>query len=283
MTRTPLRMLALLLAAALMLALCGCGEAASTTYTVTVTGQNGQALENVGVYIYETPEKAELVWFGRTDSQGRLQFAEQGLTSYIAVLSDVPVCYEPQEYYDLAGAEAQITLPVASLDDADWQQLYFAPGDTMMDFTVTASDGTAYTLYQLLQEQQAVMLNFWFAGCVPCKLEFPYLQEAYDASDGIAVLAMDPVDDAATVADFQVQNGYSFPMAAVDGAWADLFRLEAYPTTVIIDRSGTVSFIHTGSIDSTETFRAIFDYFTDPNYTPGPVGSLAEILARQDA
>lgn len=64
-------------------------------------------------------------------------------------------------------------------------------GDKMEDFTATLVDGTEVSLYGLLAEKKAVLINFWATWCTPCRSEFPFMQEAYDEVSGdIAILAL---------------------------------------------------------------------------------------------
>ena len=81
----------------------------------------------------------------------------------------------------------------ASAEDDKVYQL----GDKMEDFSVTLTDGTEVSLYGLLAEKKAVLINFWATWCPPCRMEFPYMQEAYDEmSDeiGIVALSIEPTD-----------------------------------------------------------------------------------------
>ncbi len=64
-------------------------------------------------------------------------------------------------------------------------------GDKMDDFTVTLDDGKEYSLYSLLGEKKAVLINFWVSWCGPCKREFPFMEEVYhELQNDIAVIAL---------------------------------------------------------------------------------------------
>ncbi len=287
------KIVALLCALAIVLALPACrwgkddetGPASGEkqTYTVTVKAQNGLPLEQVGVYIYEDESQQELVWFNKTDANGKMTFSAAVLDSYVAVLSDIPTGYKAEEFYPLTGTETEITLEVGTLTDADVEKLTYKLGDAVMDFTVTGPDGTEYTLSKLLEQKKAVMLNFWYTGCEPCKMEFPYLQEAYAKySQDVAVIAMNPIDSAEDIAAFQKANGYTFPMVACGSEWEKIMNLTAYPTTVMIDRYGNIALIHVGSIDSAKTFEDTFAHFTGETYESGAVEDITDLQTEEE-
>ena len=66
-------------------------------------------------------------------------------------------------------------------------------------------------------------------------------------------------------------------MAKGDSSWESAFGVTAYPTTVVIDRYGTVAMMHTGYLTSKEDFAKVFDYFTADNYTQSVVRNLSDI------
>ena len=57
--------------------------------------------------------------------------------------------------------------------------LAYAKGDQIQDFTFTTYRGEQFSLYEILAEKEAVLINVWATWCGPCRNEFPYLQEAY--------------------------------------------------------------------------------------------------------
>lgn len=257
---------------------------ADVTYTVAIATENGVALEAVGVYIYTDATLNELVWFAKTDAEGKMTFTDAASDSYVAVLKDVPAGYLLEESYPITGETTQIKLPMELIEDDALAGVTLKLGDSIFDFTVTTPDGTAYTISELLNDKEAVVLNFWYLECSPCRAEFPYLQEAYEAySDKIEVLALNPVNqDEAAIADFQKELGLTFPVAMCDPAWADVMQLTAYPTTVVIDRYGVVSLIHTGSITSADTFEDAFAYFTAEDYQQGVVEDIEDLKSEED-
>lgn len=252
------------------------------TYTVQVKNQGGLFLPNVGVYIYEDDTLAELVWFAKTDDSGKMTFTDVPSESYVAVLTDVPTGYAVETMYPITGEQTEIVLSAAQMSE-DVTDLTYKLGDMMMDFTVEDAEGNTYTLSKLLEQKKAVVLNFWYVACGPCKAEFPYLQEAYEKySDSIAVLAMNPVDDAEAVAKFQKEMGLTFPMMACDPEWANIMQLTAYPTTVVIDRYGNITLIHKGSVDNAKTFADTFAYFAAEEYQQKLIKDIAELVTEEE-
>jgi len=297
MTKTKKILLAvgaavLVVCLALVLAFCGkpgSGEPDTTpdahegeiwTFTVQLTAEGGAPLEGIGVYVYEDQEQTELTWFDKTDANGMISFAAPVKDGYrYAVLSDVPAGYIAEETYPITGKENLFVLKAAAIEDLDPEDVRYKLGDTIGDFTVVDTDGTEHKLSELLATKKAVVLNFWYIECNPCRAEFPYMNEAYAEYAGdIALIAMNPVNDnEGDIAAFKSELELDFPVAMVDPAWADMLQLTAYPTTVVIDRFGTISMIHKGSIDNADTFKQIFQYFAAEDYTPGVIESLEDL------
>ena len=236
------------------------------TYTVQVKAETGTPLEEIGVYVYTDSSMSELVWFAKTDAEGKLTFTDIPSDNFVAVLSGVPAGYLVEEYYNLTGEHTDITLS-AGLMEADLSQVTYKLGDLMLDFSVTGPDGTVYKFSELLEEKDVVILNFWYLQCEPCKSEFPGLQNAYEQyGDKVALLAMNPVNqDNAEIEQFRKDNGYTFPMMACDPLWEKAMQITAYPTTVVVDRFGYISLVHWGTMEE-ETFAAAMEYFSAEDY-----------------
>ena len=140
-------------------------------------------------------------------------------------------------------------------------------GDKVADFTITTTDGETLTLSGLLAEKKAVMLNFFFIACGPCRMEFPYMEQAWqDDQEDVAVIALSPYDSAADIAAYKQELGLTFPMAADTAGLTDLFVSEGFPTTIMIDRNGVYCYYECGSMPSAYNFRALFKAFTAADY-----------------
>ena len=173
-----------------------------------------------------------------------------------------------------------ILLSDADLTEGNVTDHAYKIGDVMTDFTITDTEGNELKLSELLKEKDAVVLNFWYINCGPCKEEFPYLQTAYDLyKDKLEVIALnaESSESADEVAQFRQEKGYTFPMAKVDSSWKNVINGAASPTTMIIDRYGVVCLMETGKIVEEGIFEGAFNHFTSENYQQKLVDDITEL------
>lgn len=258
------------------------------TYTIELKSKGGKAFEKIEIHVFEDSSMNDLVSVGKTDANGVFTFEAAPSSDYVAVLKNMPKGYLVENSYTLKEATLSLVLDAKLLSVGDMDLA--APdykdalrlGDVAADMTVKAADGTTYTISELLKTKEAVVLNFWFEGCDPCKAEFPYIEEAYkEYSDRIELLAINPYDgDDASVAAYKAALGLTFPMTKADAIYSNAYGVTAFPTTVVIDRYGIVGFMHTGSVPSTDSFKALFDYFTGDDYKQSTVRNLDDIVTK---
>lgn len=154
--------------------------------------------------------------------------------------------------------------------DSDAAQLYNL-GDTVEDFNIVLSDGSETTLYKLLEEKKAVLLNFWASWCGPCMNEFPYMNEAAAATPDVAVVALsvEEEDTDETVNGVKSDNGLDAIMMGRDSEnmFARFDREGAIPLSAIIDRNGVLCYMEVGSQPSADAFTQLFSTFTADDYS----------------
>lgn len=253
-------------------------NAENETYTVKVKAVSGRPLAKIDVLVYADETLADLVAVEKTDASGIATFTLPASQSYAAVLKGVPDGYPIKKSYPLTEKTMSIVLAAKLIKNPDLNKDKFRRDSVMFDFTVTDTQGNTHTLSELLQQKKAVVLNFWFAKCDPCKAEFPFMQRAFEKySDEIALLALNPVDDAQTVAQYCKDQGLNIPMASVDEVWRRAFELQAYPTTMVIDRFGNINLVHVGSVPNEALFENLFAYYAADNYVQRPGLSMGTI------
>lgn len=232
-------------------------------YTITVTNEAGMGIADLGIYIYEDETLTELQDFRRTDERGVMTFSAAAGRTFTAVLQDTPAGCVVLESYPITGQDTVITLTADRDSEVPLTEVNYKLGDTVYNFALTDGEGNEYTLYGLLAEKNAVVLNFWYTACDPCRSEFPHLQAAWEQySDDVAVLCLNPTGESAeAVAAFADEMGITMPIMACDRAWTSAMGIVEYPTTVVIDRYGTVCMIHDGTVTDPGVFEGVFAHF----------------------
>ena len=144
-------------------------------------------------------------------------------------------------------------------------------GNGIADFSFTTCDGQTYSLYETLKEKKLVLINMWASWCGPCQAEFPFMEEAYQQyKDDIEIFALsvEEEDTDEVISEFAASLGLTFPMGKdTPNLFRERFYTGAVPTSVIIDRFGTICFMEASSVTSVETFQRLFDIFLAEDYT----------------
>lgn len=157
---------------------------------------------------------------------------------------------------------------------ADSTPAPYTLGGPIGDFTVTTFDGRTVSLSGLLAEKDMVLINVWATWCGPCRNEFPFMEEAYrQYADDVAIVALscEPTDTPDVLSRFAADMGLTFHIAQDTVGMAQKLRASAIPTTIVVDRFGTICFRAEGSIPDTASFVALFDAFVGEDYTQSRV------------
>ena len=252
-----------------------------TSCEITVKNPLGKPLSGVTVYLHLDGESDYNICAApaTTNVEGKVTFNLNSSDKYSVQLANYPVAYiaksgiNRNERYVIDSEKLEISLEVG---DGTVVPKTYSKWDYMSNFTVVDIDGNDYTLYEMLAEKKAVVLNYWFYNCGYCTLEFPYLNEAYNSNkDKVALLAINDCDPISKVQAYESDKKLTldFPLVRVEGN-SDValgrFNIGSYPTTVIIDRYGMISYIHSGAIDSVSKWQEIFDYYTSDDYNGTP-------------
>lgn len=143
--------------------------------------------------------------------------------------------------------------------------------DALPDFAVTTISGDTYHLYDEVKTHELVLINLFATWCGPCKMEFPYLEEAWEQEqDRVSVIALsiEPTDTLDVLRDFANEYGLQFPVAREDGTDLGRFVTEGIPTTLVVDRTGRVAAVEVGAKSSTQDFLDLFDNYSGADYDP---------------
>ena len=114
------------------------------------------------------------------------------------------------------------------------------PVDGGINFSIKDLDGRSVSFTEF--RGKTVMLNIWATWCKPCLHEIPDLKALHEElkSKDVVVLGVLLESGSAEEARPMVvdQLKINYPVWYGDDAFARLFKVEAFPTTVIIDKNG---------------------------------------------
>ena len=116
------------------------------------------------------------------------------------------------------------------------------------NFTLDLLSGGKIEL-STLRGQKVVILDFWATWCGPCVRALPILSEVAEnyRDRGVVLYALNQEEDEGTIRKFLERWSIKLSVALDrDGAVGDRYEAEGIPQTVIIDRTGTVRYVHVG-------------------------------------
>ena len=149
------------------------------------------------------------------------------------------------------------------------------PGEVIPDFTVSLTDGTTATLSDILKEKDLVVLNIFASWCGPCEKEFPDMENVYQANkDRMEILSVsgDPSDTMEMISDYKAGHELSFPMGLAGDA-LDFISINAFPTTIFIDKNGSTGMIKVGAFIKEGEFEEKVNTFLSPDYDGKPLAT----------
>lgn len=258
-------------------------DGTADSYTVTVKSAGELKLKDVSVLIYHgsTP-----VFSGKTDADGKLVFdlPADDYTVRVSGKDGYKVTSTPTLTSTVRQGEVVLTSAVISDNPPAPNALAatYVMGDIIHDYewiTPYEVNGRkeTYSIAEILETKQAVVINNWGTQCSWCVKEMPAMEEVYGKlKDKIELLAISNYqggDSEATIIDYRNDNGYTFPMMRDTNSFTLHFQLTSFPATIIIDRYGAVAHIEIGAVTSAEVWERLINKFIGDNYvqtfTPG--------------
>lgn len=110
------------------------------------------------------------------------------------------------------------------------------------------------------------VVNFWYAGCAPCRAEAPDLALVYEefADQGVHFVGVNTRDQSAQAMKFAEEFGIEYPSImdsagdrAVQRAFAGQIPLNAVPTTLVLDTEGRVAHRVLGQLAGASQLRTL--------------------------
>ena len=102
-------------------------------------------------------------------------------------------------------------------------------------------DGSFYKV----QKGKPVILHFWATSCPVCKMEAPNIETVSKKYEVLSIAVNSGSDKNISI--YMQEQGLNFNVLNdKEGKWADMFKIEVYPTTFIYDENGDLSFTEVG-------------------------------------
>jgi len=102
-------------------------------------------------------------------------------------------------------------------------------------------DGSVYKV----QKGKPVILHFWATSCPVCKMEAPNIESVSKKYEVLSIAVNSGSDENITI--YMQEHGLDFPVLNdKEGRWAEVLKIEAYPTTFIYDAKGKLRFTEVG-------------------------------------
>jgi peroxiredoxin len=118
-------------------------------------------------------------------------------------------------------------------------------GQGAPDFALKATSGTNFRLSE--HRGEVVLVTFWGSRCGQCGAQLSAISRLVDTyrSAGLAALAVNVDDNQAAAAEYALAHPVSFPVLLdPDKGVARTYRVDNLPMLLLIDRAGTVRYVH---------------------------------------
>jgi cytochrome c biogenesis protein CcmG/thiol:disulfide interchange protein DsbE len=124
-------------------------------------------------------------------------------------------------------------------------------GKILTGFTLGGLDGKMVTV---APAGRIIVLNFWATWCPPCREEMPELEKFSQKYNGkVLFYAVNIQESSEKVAAFLTQNQYTLPVLLdKDGEVARSFRINAIPTSIVVDKHGVIKYRKSGPVTLAE-------------------------------
>lgn len=256
----------------------------SKSYNVSVKSISGAPLSGVMFEVYSgSIFYKELT----TDSKGTASLELVASNEYTINITYAPLGYIYEESYDLNKAgTTEITLEsrVITTESVPSDHNYKL-GDIMYDFEILDANKNPVKLSEILEEKDAVHLNFFYVGCDPCNEEFPFINAAYNTYKNSVEVVSCSIHLNDNVSAYQTSMGLDFTMG-VDSNYLfanfntyleNKYGQVGVPVNIMIDRYGVISMIDMGGIPEEKVFALLYDIYSGNGYTPRIIEDINEL------
>lgn len=126
-------------------------------------------------------------------------------------------------------------------------------GGQAPSFALPTASGQVVSLADQRRSKKAVLVNFWYYNCAPCRIEFPEFEKLYQQLDaqGLNVIAINKADSPKVVSDYVKKTGLSFTVlmggsVSKTSVFAKYKVTKAFPGTYLLDDNGKIVYRSAG-------------------------------------
>ena len=124
---------------------------------------------------------------------------------------------------------------------------------TTIDVTNMKGEG-----FQLGHQGYPMVVNFWATWCPPCRGEMPELQKFGERNPGVELYLVSLQESPDTIRGFLRDNGLNLkPVIDPTGRAAELYRVTAIPTTIVVNEEGIIIYRKVGPVTAAELERVL--------------------------
>lgn len=119
-----------------------------------------------------------------------------------------------------------------------------------MPLTFSKEDGSMQSTDNF--RGKIVFINFWASWCPPCRAEMPSVNELYQKlkdNPDFEFVFVNLDDEISTAKKYLNDNKFEIPLQRPEGFIPTDFYTGTLPTTVVLDKAGTVVMKHSGMAD----------------------------------
>jgi len=130
------------------------------------------------------------------------------------------------------------------------ESYYFKTGELFKNFATKDTGENTINTADLFGK--ILVLNFWFIDCPPCRSEIPSLNKLADLykNDSSVVFIAVALDNKSRLKNFLRDNPFDYKMIYNGRSIAAQYGIVLYPTSVVVDQKGTISFHTTGATNN---------------------------------
>ncbi len=142
-------------------------------------------------------------------------------------------------------------------------------GETARDFEVVQYNGETFRLSEVT-DGHAVVLNFWYPSCPPCREEMPAIEAAWQElkDEPVRILGLyvpQGFDSEQDARDFVEEFGLTFDFTTDRLARiAEAYAFQAFPKTYYIDMDGNIVATSLGILETEEIVQQVRALIEEP-------------------